>query len=123
MTGKSSEEGSSPARSSGSNTNQNVPDFLRGLPCRDSKNFSKFSADSGPKASGKKAPIYMPTTDHPSAQVIVTEKTNILLRYLHWRWEKKLQDQSKKRSAGSADVDEGASARKRARSDRADTSP
>ena len=48
--------------------NQNIPDFLRGLPCRDSKNFSKFSADSGPKSSGKRAPIYMPTTDHPSEQ-------------------------------------------------------
>ena len=26
---------------------------------------------------------YVPTTDHPAEAVIVTEKTNILLRYLH----------------------------------------
>ncbi|KAF0306015.1 DET1- and DDB1-associated protein 1 [Amphibalanus amphitrite] len=123
MTGKNTEAGGSQAGSSSSNTNQNIPEFLRGLPCRDSKNFSKFSADSGPKSSGKKAPIYLPTTDHPSEQVIVTEKTNILLRYLHWRWEKKLQDQSKKRGAGTTDGEEGASARKRPRTERSDPSP
>jgi len=103
--------------------NPSIPDFLRGLPCRDAKNFSKFSADTGPKSCSKKAPIYMPTVDHPSEQVIVTEKTNILLRYLHWRWEKKLQDQSKKRSAADADADPGSAARKRARTDRAEPSP
>ena len=31
----------------------------------------------------------MPTKDIPSEQVIVTEKTNILLRYLHQQWDKK----------------------------------
>ena len=31
----------------------------------------------------------MPVKDIPSEQVIVTEKTNILLRYLHQQWDKK----------------------------------
>lgn len=33
--------------------------------------------------------MYVPTKDIPSDQVIVTEKTNILLRYLHQQWDKK----------------------------------
>ena len=33
--------------------------------------------------------VYVPTKDIPSEQVIVTEKTNILLRYLHQQWDKK----------------------------------
>lgn len=33
--------------------------------------------------------MYLPTREYPSEQIIVTEKTNILLRYLHQQWDKK----------------------------------
>ncbi|KAJ0059013.1 hypothetical protein NL108_002252, partial [Boleophthalmus pectinirostris] len=33
--------------------------------------------------------VYLPTREYPSEQIIVTEKTNILLRYLHQQWDKK----------------------------------
>ena len=35
----------------------------------------------------------MPTKDFPGEQRIVTEKTNILLRYLHQQWDKKAAQQ------------------------------
>ena len=39
--------------------------------------------------SRSRSTVYVPTKDIPSEQVIVTEKTNILLRYLHQQWDKK----------------------------------
>uniref|UniRef100_A0A672KE53 DET1- and DDB1-associated protein 1 n=1 Tax=Sinocyclocheilus grahami TaxID=75366 RepID=A0A672KE53_SINGR len=36
--------------------------------------------------------VYLPTREYPSEQIIVTEKTNILLRYLHQQWDKKATD-------------------------------
>ena len=73
-----------------------MADFLKDLPTHNSANFSKLTAgDSGPRggrASSSstnsytvprhKSTVYVPTVDYPSEQVIVTEKTNILLRYL-----------------------------------------
>ena len=38
-------------------------------------------------------PLYVPTKDFPGEQRIVTEKTNILLRYLHQQWDKKAAQQ------------------------------
>ncbi|XP_061588632.1 DET1- and DDB1-associated protein 1-like isoform X2 [Cololabis saira] len=59
-------------------------DFLKGLPVYNKNNFSRFHADSNRRPS-----VYLPTRDYPSEQIIVTEKTNILLRYLHQQWDKK----------------------------------
>ncbi|CAB1323849.1 unnamed protein product [Coregonus sp. 'balchen'] len=64
-------------------------DFLKGLPVYNKSNFSRFHADSVCKASNRRPSVYLPTCEYPSEQIIVTEKTNILLRYLHHQWDKK----------------------------------
>ncbi|XP_029815777.1 DET1- and DDB1-associated protein 1 [Manacus vitellinus] len=65
-------------------------DFLKGLPVYNKSNFSRFHADSVCKASNRRPSVYLPTREFPSEQIIVTEKTNILLRYLHQQWDKKV---------------------------------
>jgi len=66
-----------------------MADFLKDLPTRDADNFTKINPDSCHRSSTGKKTAYVPTKDIPSDQVIVTEKTNILLRYLHQQWDKK----------------------------------
>ncbi|CAG0921443.1 unnamed protein product [Notodromas monacha] len=57
-----------------------VPYFLRNLPSFNKENFTRYKADS----SSQKKPIgvYVSTVSDPSAQVIVNDDTNILLRHL-----------------------------------------
>ncbi|XP_043849506.1 DET1- and DDB1-associated protein 1-like [Dromiciops gliroides] len=62
-----------------------MPYFSKGLPVYNKSNFSRFHADSVCKASNRWPSVYLPTRE----QIIVTEKTNILLRYLHQQWDKK----------------------------------
>lgn len=45
---------------------------------------------------------YVPTKDIPADAVIVTEKTNILLRYLHQQWDKKDKSAARKRELEAA---------------------
>jgi DET1- and DDB1-associated protein 1 len=78
--------------------------FLKGLPSYNENNFSKFFADSSCKSTGKKPPVYICTKDHPTEQVITTEKTNILLRYLHQQWDKKAQNAAAASAAKKRDV-------------------
>ena len=54
--------------------------FLKDLPCRNSENFTKINPDSCHRSSSSKKTTYIPVKDIPADQVIVTEKTNILLR-------------------------------------------
>jgi len=85
-------------------------DFLDGLPSYNETNFTRFHADASHRAS--KPTVYISTKDHPSEQVITTEKTSILLRYLHQQWDKK--NPSKKRDSQKAnlpDVSEGSSSK------------
>lgn len=42
-------------------------------------------------SDGKAPPEWLTNANVFVLTVIVTEKTNILLRYLHWRWEKKVR--------------------------------
>ncbi|TRY66630.1 hypothetical protein DNTS_007779 [Danionella cerebrum] len=63
-----------------------MADFLKGLPVYNKTNFSRFHADSVCKASSK---------------FIVTEKTNILLRYLHQQWDKKREQEQAEGEGGS----------------------
>lgn len=93
-----------------------VAEFLKGLPSYNEDNFSKFHADSNTRVSLKKPSVYIPTKDFPSEQVIVTEKTSILLRYLHQHWDKK--GFQKKRDHISLDnSDDCSQSRKRPRID------
>ncbi|XP_057377733.1 DET1- and DDB1-associated protein 1-like [Daphnia carinata] len=87
-------------------------DFLKGLPCYNENNFTRFHSDASSKVSVKRPSVYLPTKEYPSEQIIVTEKTNILLRYLHQQWERK----NKKRESAN-EMEEGASAKKRPRLD------
>lgn len=85
-----------------------ISEFISGLPSFDEKNFSRFHADShSNKAFSKRPSVYLTTKDHPSEQVIVTEKTNILLRYLHQQKDKK--NSHKKRDLTIDSADEGSS--------------
>lgn len=66
-----------------------ISEFLRELPSQNSRNFSLYNTESGVRTTSKRPSVYISTTDTPSEQVIVTEKKNILLRYLHQQWDKK----------------------------------
>lgn len=88
---------------------QSVAEFLKGLPSHDENNFANFHTDNGNRTCVKRPSVYLPTKDYPSEQskyissysntlcnffmstVIVTEKTTILLRYLHQQWDKKVK--------------------------------
>nr|XP_020636887.1 DET1- and DDB1-associated protein 1 [Pogona vitticeps] len=95
-------------------------DFLKGLPVYNKTNFSRFHADSVCKASNRRPSVYLPTQEYPSEQIIVTEKTNILLRYLHQQWDKK--NAAKKRDPEQVEIEGENSAppRKIARTDSQD---
>ncbi|XKL61031.1 hypothetical protein PGB90_008088 [Kerria lacca] len=64
-----------------------VSEFLETLPSYDKNNFSRFHTDSTNRTCVKRPSVYITTEEIPSEQIIVTEKTNILLRYLHQRWD------------------------------------
>jgi len=66
-----------------------MADFLKDLPTRNADNFTKINPDTCHRSSTGKKTAYVPVKDIPADQVIVTEKTNILLRYLHQQWDKK----------------------------------
>ncbi|XP_064620213.1 DET1- and DDB1-associated protein 1-like [Lineus longissimus] len=80
-----------------------MADFLKGLPSYNQDNFTKYHSDNSCKSSVRKPSVYISTKDYPSEQVITTEKTNILLRYLHQQWDKK--NSNKKRDSSRADLD------------------
>ncbi|XP_046999562.1 DET1- and DDB1-associated protein 1 [Schistocerca americana] len=97
-----------------------VAEFLKGLPSYDENNFARFHTDSGSRTCVKRPSVYLPTKDYPSEQIIVTEKTNILLRYLHQQWDKKASQ--KKRDHVSVETSDDSVARKRPRLDPASMS-
>ncbi|XP_011503419.1 PREDICTED: DET1- and DDB1-associated protein 1 [Ceratosolen solmsi marchali] len=72
-----------------------VAEFLNGLPSIDENNFANFHTDNGNRTCVKRPSVYLPTKDYPSEQVIVTEKTTIVLRYLHQRWDKKTTERKR----------------------------
>ncbi|XP_077299982.1 DET1- and DDB1-associated protein 1 isoform X3 [Arctopsyche grandis] len=80
-----------------------IREFLKDLPSYDEQNFTLFNTDNGIRTCSKRPSVYLPTTEFPSEQIIVTEKTNILLRYLHQQWEKK---NSPKKRDGNIEIEE-----------------
>ncbi|XP_055319603.1 DET1- and DDB1-associated protein 1 [Sitodiplosis mosellana] len=66
-----------------------INEFLKNLPSHNEKNFALFNTENGIRTSSRRPSVYLPTVDIPSEQIIVTEKKNILLRYLHQQWDKK----------------------------------
>ncbi|XP_050427279.1 DET1- and DDB1-associated protein 1 [Adelges cooleyi] len=87
-----------------------IAEFLDGLPSFDARNFSRFHSDNG---RSKRAPVYISTKDSPSDQIIVTDKSNLLLRYLHNQWDKK--HGGKKRELADNAEEQAGSSKKRAR--------
>ncbi|XP_061172020.1 DET1- and DDB1-associated protein 1-like, partial [Saccostrea echinata] len=87
-------------------------DFLKELPSHNEDNFTRFHIDSSCRSNMRKPAVYIPTVDHPSEQVITTEKTNILLRYLHQQWDKKNQNKKRDYSRSSLDSTESSSSSK-----------
>ncbi|XP_057309353.1 DET1- and DDB1-associated protein 1-like [Hydractinia symbiolongicarpus] len=78
--------------------------FLKELPSFNKENFSKFKSDDHTKC--RKAVSYIQTkeVDDDEPQVIVTDKTNILLRYLRQQLVDK-NSQSKRRGLNpSSDI-------------------
>lgn len=110
-------------------------EFLKNLPTHNSQNFTRLHTDGVPAASGVRGStssgghaasrhrptVYVPTKDYPAEQIIVTEKTNILLRFLHQQWDKKAASAQKKREAEAAAAatssEDGPPGRKKARLD------
>ncbi|GFU49970.1 DET1- and DDB1-associated protein 1 [Nephila pilipes] len=70
-------------------TTETTADFLKGLPSRNENNFSRYQPDISCKTSMRRTSVYLPTKDHPSEQIITTEKTTILLRYLQQQFDRK----------------------------------
>ncbi|XP_035306648.1 DET1- and DDB1-associated protein 1 isoform X5 [Cricetulus griseus] len=95
-------------------------DFLKGLPVYNKSNFSRFHSDSVCKASNRRPSVYLPTREYPSEQIIVTEKTNILLRYLHQQWDKKNAAKKRDQEQVEAEGESSAPPRKVARTDSPD---
>jgi len=57
---------------------------LANLPSYNSKNFANFQPNCTSRQA-KRPSVYLPLKDYPTAQTITSEKTNILLRYLHYQ--------------------------------------
>ncbi|KAJ8949242.1 hypothetical protein NQ318_022755 [Aromia moschata] len=74
-----------------------VAQFLEGLPSYNENNFTKFHVDTNSRSPLKRPSVYIPTKDYPSEQIIVTEKTSILLKYMQQHWDKKVNSAVKKR--------------------------
>jgi len=81
------------------------------------QNFSRFQGDPNGRSSYKKPPVYLPVKDSPDSQEIVTEKTNILLRYLHQQYEKKCPKKKRDPANSNSLGDEETPRVKRARLD------
>ena len=57
-----------------------MANFLKDLPCKNADNFTRINPDTCHRSTTTKKATYIPVKDIPADQVIVTEKTNILLR-------------------------------------------
>ncbi|XP_063138864.1 DET1- and DDB1-associated protein 1-like [Rattus norvegicus] len=95
-------------------------DFLKGLPVYNKSNFSKFHEDSVCKASNRRPSVYLPTGEYPSEQITMTEKRNILLRYLHQQWDKKNAAKKRDQEQVEAEGESSAPPRKVAGTDSPD---
>ena len=84
-------------------------DFLKDLPTYNRENFTRIHNNESSHRNGgnqqitsrNRPTMYVPTKEYPYEQEIVTERTNILLRYLHQQLDKKMAISSaqKKREA------------------------
>ncbi|XP_066928780.1 DET1- and DDB1-associated protein 1-like [Clytia hemisphaerica] len=80
-------------------------DLLKGLPSFNKENFSDFKPDENIKSTNTGCNSYIHTEDQQEEepQVIITDKTNILLRFLRKQLESK---KPSKRNTSAASAEE-----------------
>merc|ERR1712142_78716 len=66
-------------------------------------------SSSSPSSRRGRSSVYVCTKDYPSEQLITTEKTNILLRYLHQQWDRKSLHVKRGATKGEGEGEEGES--------------
>lgn len=67
-----------------------INDILQGLPSFNKENFSQFTVNDNIKSTNVGSTSYIQTEDcQENSKVIVTDKTNILLRYLRKQLDSK----------------------------------
>lgn len=71
-----------------------VADFINGLPCHDEDNFTNFYSDDN-KLCVAKLPVYLSTTDYPSAKKIIVEQAKVRLRYIYKPWKRIIERKRK----------------------------
>eukprot|EP00090_Calanus_glacialis_P023821 TRINITY_DN3694_c0_g1_i2.p2 TRINITY_DN3694_c0_g1~~TRINITY_DN3694_c0_g1_i2.p2 ORF type:complete len:141 (-),score=47.92 TRINITY_DN3694_c0_g1_i2:110-478(-) len=100
-----------------------MADFLKNLPTHNADNFTKINPDTCHRSSTGKKTAYVPVKDIPADQVIVTEKTNILLRFLHQQWDKKATTKKRSGEAGAGSEEAAKKPRLDPVRDQSNTSP
>ncbi|XP_026477027.1 DET1- and DDB1-associated protein 1-like [Ctenocephalides felis] len=93
-----------------------VSDLLKDLPSFNANNFALYNTETANKTTIKKPSVYIATTETTPSKEIVSDRTNILLRYLHLQWQKK--NMSRKREFAEPPSDDH---RKRPRFDEANS--
>lgn len=63
--------------------------FFERAACLQQNHFLSVSRGLRCKTSNRRPSVYLPTREYLSEQIIVTEKANILLCYLHQQWIKR----------------------------------
>ncbi|KAK2718921.1 DET1- and DDB1-associated protein 1-like isoform X2 [Artemia franciscana] len=81
--------------------------MLKDLPSKNLESFAKFSEEPWGSTHGKKMPVYIPTEENDNDTVIITDKTNILLRFLRQKQEQKINELRKMESNVSGEEDHG----------------
>ena len=103
-----------------------LSDFLKDLPTYNSENFTRIHNNDtsnrggqpgqhGSMTSRNRPAMYVPTKDYPYEQEIVTERTNILLRYLHQQLDKKIAISAAQKKREAENTGQSEVARKKAR--------
>jgi len=84
-----------------------IADALKDLPSKNKEHFSRLNIETHNRSYNNRKSTYLTTKDIPPEQKIVTERENMLLRYLHQQWDKKT-NAMKKRQGESGSQDEPA---------------
>jgi DET1- and DDB1-associated protein 1 len=84
-----------------------IADALKDLPSKNKEHFSRLNIETHNRSTNSRKSTYLTTKDIPPEQKIVTERENMLLRYLHQQWDKKT-NAMKKRQGDSGSQDEPA---------------
>jgi len=82
----------------------NISDLLKDLPSRNKENFTRIDLESQHRSANGKRSTYLTTKETQPEQIIVTERANIVLKFLHQQWDKKTN--ATKKRLGDPEQDE-----------------